>query len=91
MPDKFGRPLRAGDMVVYGSTQSGLMYGELKFDEEEKAKYHILMPGRLWVDGKYIDGAITTRHYNKGRGPNDKWIINLTSYARAEFDKTFQV
>lgn len=85
MPDKFGRPLRSGDMVVYGSTQSGLKYGELKYDEEEKAKYHILIPER-WRD----EERIITRHYTKWvRGGKDNGIINLTAYVQAELDKSF--
>ncbi len=82
MPDKFGNPLRAGDRVLFTTVaHGGLQEGVLKYDEEDRIKYHII------VDHTYPDGRVesTTKHYTRLDG-NNHYIINVALYVKDQLD-----
>lgn len=82
MPDKYGNPLRAGDKVLFtGAAYSGLQEGVLKYDEDEKIKYHIIME-TVYPDGRKES---YTKHYTRLKG-NDQYILNIAYFVRAQLD-----
>jgi len=70
MPDRFGRPIRCGDTIAYASPAYGMVVGVMKYDENEKAKYH--------VNISYKAGRTETKYFQRYVG-NDASVINLTS------------
>jgi hypothetical protein len=76
MPDCQGRPLRAGDKVVVTSTNKGLVFGKLRYDEHEKPSYHV----ELTADG------VTQMYYPQKPtyAKNNNYILNLTLYMEEE-------
>lgn len=77
MPDRFGRPLRKGDRIIHGSSNKGLLLGELVHDEETHKAYHMRVDGkeRLYYPLK------------PWRGGNDRDMLNLTLYVQDQLDK----
>lgn len=77
MPDRYGNPLRAGDMVATTSESKGLVIGELLFDEDAKKSYHIKIEGQ---ERPFYP-------LKPWRGGNNKHIVNLTLFVRDALDK----
>lgn len=80
MADRLGKPLRAGDKIIYHSTILGMIFGELKYDEEAKAKYHLYVKE---------DGKTVLRYYQKPWkvGSHDGNVLNLTAFADALYEQ----
>lgn len=86
MPDRRGKPLRAGDKVIYHGA-GGFWYGVLKYDEEERKKYHIITNDAINIfdeNGKLVPAGHkeVTRYFDKW--PNG--IINMDAWAEDILD-----
>jgi len=75
MPDRFDKPFRYGDKVVYDSSKFGLVTGVVQADEKDFNTLRVLRDN----DGKM--------HYLQSIGPRGyKYVLNLTAWAREQLD-----
>lgn len=79
MPDRRGKPINAGDKVIYAG-QYGYVFGVMKFNEDDRKSYHIYINEHksvLQSDDTYRTEVQTVvRHYAKW--PNG--ILNMTAW-----------
>ena len=81
MPDRFGKPLRAGDKVVYDSPKYGLVTGVLEADEEDYTSIRVRRDSDNQV------------HFLKKTWRKDQIqpIMNMTEWFKDEVDRLSRV